>query len=121
MEATLTLTFAADSQHLRELEHQLKGVEGLRVSFVTPKDADESVPVLISLGLSRKSEQAERESRRVAHLLYSFLHSSQRDESLQAVTLVTGQGESTNIAPLSFYEIRDLIARAYAQQEQASS
>jgi len=121
MEATLTLACAADSQHLRELEHQLKGVEGVRVSFIAPRDSDASVPVLISLGLSRKSEQAEREIRRIAHLLYMFLHSSQRDESQQAMTLVTGAGESSNIAALSFYEIRDLIARASAEQDQASS
>jgi hypothetical protein len=116
MEPTLTLAFAADSQHLRELEHQLKGVEGLRVYFVEPADDDASAPVLISLGLSRKGEQAEREVRRIAHILYDFLHRSERDESQQAITLVTIAGESTNIVPLSFYEIRDIIAQAYAGQ-----
>jgi hypothetical protein len=122
MEATLTLAFAADSQHLRELEHQLKGVEGVTVYFVTPgDDDDEAAPVLIALGLSRKGEQAEREIRRIAHILYNFLHSSERDESLQPITLVTGGGERINIAPLSSYEIRAIIAQAYADQEQASS
>ncbi|HEY1350994.1 MAG TPA: hypothetical protein VGF67_15350 [Ktedonobacteraceae bacterium] len=114
MEPTITFEFAADSQHLRELEHQLKGVHGVQVYFVAP--GEKTAPVLISLGLSSKGEQAAQEIRRIAHLLYDFLHSSKRDESWQTTTLVTIEGERLNIAALSSNEIRAMIAQAYAGQ-----
>lgn len=114
MEPTITLECAADSQQLHELEHQLKGVHGTRVYFVAP--ADRVAPVLISLGLSRKGEQADLEIRRIAHILYDYLHSSEQDPGQQAVTLVTIEGERINIALLSSNEIRDIIEQAYAGQ-----
>lgn len=114
MEPTITLEFAADSQHLRELEHQLKGVHGVQVYFVAPRH--ETAPVLLSLGLSRKDEQAAQEIRRIAHILYDFLHSSEKDESRQTITLVTIEGERLNIAPLSSDEIRAIIGQAYTGQ-----
>ncbi len=115
MEPTITLEFTSDTrQHLHELEHELKAIHGVKVYFVEPRD--EAAPVLISLGLSRKGEQADLEIRRIAHVLYDFLHSSESDESQKTITLVTIEGESVNIAPLSSDEIRDIIAQAYAGQ-----
>lgn len=114
MEPTITLEFASDSQHLHELEHELKGVHGVRVYFVEPRD--EEAPVLISLSLSKKVDQAEQEIRRVAHILYGFLHSSARTEHQQAITLVTIEGESIDITLLSSDEIRSIIGQAYAGQ-----
>lgn len=114
MEPTITLECAADSQHLHELEHRLKGVHGVRVYFIAP--ADKTSPVLISLGLSGKGESAGLEVRRIAHILYDYLHSSERGPGQQAITLVTIEGERTNIALLASDEIRTIIGQAYAGQ-----
>ena len=115
MEPTITLEFTADTrQHLHTLEHQLKQIHGVKVFFVEPRD--EAAPVLISLGLSKKGEQANLEIRRVAHTLYDFLHSSEQDESRKTITLVTIEGESVDIAPLAEDEIREIIGKAYAGQ-----
>jgi phage-related protein len=115
MEPTITLEFTSGTRrHLHELEHELKEIQGVKVYFVEPRD--ESAPVLISLGLSRKRERAEMEIRRIAHVLYDFLHSSASEESQRAITLVTIEGESVDIAPLSSEEIREIIGHAYAGQ-----
>ena len=115
MEPTITLEFTSDTrQHLHELEHELKKIHGVTVYFVEPRD--QAAPVLISLGLSRKGEQADLEIRRIAHALYDFLHSSESDDGRKTITLVTIEGESVDIAPLSSDEIRDIIGQAYAGQ-----
>jgi hypothetical protein len=113
METTVTLEFISDSLlPLRTLEHELKAIHGLKVFFVEPRD--QTAPVLISLGMSKKDEQADLRIRRIAHTLYDFLHGN---ESQQVqVTLVTIEGESTNIVALESEEIRQIIATAYADQ-----
>lgn len=114
MEPTITLEFTSDTRrHLHELEHQLKQIHGVTVYYVEPRD--NSAPVLISLGLSKKGEQANLEARRVAHTLYDFLHDSERDGQ-KSITLVTIEGESIDIAPLAEEEIREIVNRAYAEQ-----
>jgi hypothetical protein len=113
METTVTLEFIADSLlPLRTLEHELKAIHGLKVFFVEPKD--QTAPVLISLGMNKKDEQADVRIRRITHTLYEFLHSS--DAQQIQVTLVTIEGESVNIVALESEEIRQIIARAYAEQ-----
>jgi len=113
METTVTLECIADSQlPLRTLEHELKAIHGLKVFFVEPRD--QTAPVLISLGMNRKDEQADVHIRRIAHTLYEFLHS---DEAQQIqITLVTIEGESINIVALESEAIRQIIATAYADQ-----
>lgn len=114
MEPTITLEFTSDTRrHLHELEHQLKQIHGVKVFFVEPRD--ETAPVLISLGLSKKGEQADLEIRRVAHTLYDFVHDSEA-ESQRTITLVTIEGNSVDIAPLAEEEIREIIGQAYAGQ-----
>lgn len=117
MATTITLEFTSDThQHLHELEHQLKQIHGVQVFFVPPRD--KAAPVLISLGLSKKGEQADLEIRRVAHTLYEFLHDSKSEEtgSQKTITLVTIEGESVDIAPLSADEIREIVSKAYVGQ-----
>lgn len=111
MTTTITLEFSAEPG-LAELEHELKLIHGLKVFLVEPRDT--SAPVLLSVAIGvHGSEQADLAVRRVAHTIYDFLHSSAR-EVQQSVTLVTIEGESVDIAPLSYAEIERIIAEAYA-------
>lgn len=114
MEPTITLEFTSDTrQHLKTLEHELKQIHSVQVFFVEPRD--ETAPVLISLGIGKKHE-AEVAIRRIAHTLYDFLHSSANEETKKTLTLVTIEGDSVDIAPLSEEEIKTIIEQAYTGQ-----
>lgn len=115
MATTITLEFTSDTrQHLKELEHELKQIHGMVVFFVEPRD--ETAPVLISLDVGKKGEQAELAIRRSAHVLYDFLHNRTSEEQRATITLVTIEGESVDIAPLAEEEIKEIISQAYAGQ-----
>ena len=115
MTTTITLEFtSATHQHLKDLEYELKQISGTKVFLVEPRDA--IAPVLISIGIDKKGEQADLIIRRITHTLYDFMHSSAQEASPQHLPLVTIEGESVDIAPLSFEEIRQLIADAHAGQ-----
>jgi hypothetical protein len=115
METTITLECTLEiREHLRELEHELKQIHGLKVFFVEPRDAD--APVLISISVLHKGEQADLAIRRIAHSLYEFVHSSAEEAGRRKLTLVTIEGESVDIKPLSSEEIRQIIAEAHAGQ-----
>jgi hypothetical protein len=108
----LTLEFTSESrEQLKNLEHQLKGIHGVQVFYVEPKDV--TAPVLISLGLSRKHEKAELETRGIAHVLYDFVHGGAGEEAQKTITLVTIEGDSVDIATLSEEAIEETIRRAY--------
>ena len=108
----ITLEFTSEGrQQLKDLEHRLKGIHGVQVFYVEPKDV--TAPVLISLGVSRKSERAELEIRGIAHVLYDFVHGGAGAEEQKTITLVTIEGDSVNIAPLAEQEIERLISQAY--------
>src|SRR5579875_3435049 len=114
MEPTITLEFTADTrQHLKALEHELKQAHGVQVFYVEPKD--QTAPVLISVGIRRKDEQAELAIRHVAHTLYDFVHSASA-EGQRTISLVTIEGERVNIASLDYEELRQIISDAYARQ-----
>lgn len=114
METTITLECSSDTrQHLRGLEHELKQIHGIQVLFVEPKD--ETAPVLISIGISRKEEQAEQAIRRITHTLYDFLHGASESEAPK-ITLVTIEGESVDLAPLTSDDIKQVITEAHAGQ-----
>lgn len=109
----LTLEFTSESRaQLKDLEHRLKGIHGVQVFYVEPKDV--TAPVLISLGVSRKSGRAELEIRGIAHVLYDFVHGGAGAEEQKVITLVTIEGDSVNIAPLAEEEIERIISEAYA-------
>lgn len=113
METTITLECTLETrQHLKELEHELKQIHGLRVFFVEPKD--ETAPVLISISINKKGEEADVAIRRIAHTLYEFIHSS--EASQRKITLVTIEGESVDIKPLSSDEIKQIIIEAHEGQ-----
>lgn len=115
METTITLECTLDTrQHLKELEHELKQIHGLQVFFVPPKD--ETAPVLISIGIPRKEEQADLAIRRITHTLYDFIHSSASETSRRKIHLVTIEGERVDIEPLNSDEIRQIITEAHAGQ-----
>ncbi len=114
MTTTITLEFIGEPR-LKELEHELKQISGLTVFLVEPRD--EAAPVLLSIAIGKHGEQAEMAIRRITHTIYDFLHSSAQQVSQQSVTLVTIEGDSVNIAPLSSDEIRQIIANAYAGQD----
>jgi hypothetical protein len=115
METTLTLECTGVAhKDLEELEHQLKHIHGLKVFLVMPKD--EKAPVLLSIGMNRRDEQADLTVRRIGHVLYDFLHRSASVPAREKITLVTIEGESIDIAPLASDEIKHIIATAYAGQ-----
>ena len=116
MTTTFTLEITLETwPHLKDLEYELKQIPGIKVLLVEPRDA--TAPVLISIGIGKKDEQqADLIIRRIAHVLYDFLHSSAQETSQKHITLVTIEGESVDIAPLSFDEIKQLIVEAYAGQ-----
>lgn len=113
METTITLECTLDKrEHLRDLEHQLKQIHGLKVFFVEPRD--EGAPVLISIGVPHK--QADLAIKRIAHTLYDYLHSSTEQPGQRKVTLVTIEGTSIELATLESDEIEQIIAEAHAGQ-----
>ncbi len=113
MTTTITLEFNAEPR-LSELEHELKLIHGLHVFLAEPRDP--SAPVLLSVAIDvHGSEQGHLAVRRIAHTIYDFLHGSQR-ETQPPVMLVTIEGESMDIAPLSYDEIERVIATAYGGQ-----
>lgn len=117
METTITLECTLEThEHLKELEHELKQIHGLKVFFVEPRDAD--APVLISISVLHKGEQAELAIRRIAHTLYDFVHSSTEESGQRKLTLVTIEGESIDIEPLSNDEIWRIIDEAHAGQSE---
>ncbi len=115
METTITLECLLDNrEHLKELEHELKQIHGLKVFLVEPRDTN--APVLISVSVLHKGEQAELAIRRIAHTLYEFVHSSAAAPTQRKLTLVTIEGESVDLEPLSSEEIRQVIDEAHAGQ-----
>lgn len=115
METTITLECTLETrEHLRELEHELKQIHGLRVFFVEPRDVD--APVLISISVLHRGEQADLAIRRIAHTLFEFVHSSAAEPGQRKVTLVTIEGESVDLVPLSSDEIWRIVAEAHASQ-----
>jgi hypothetical protein len=114
METTITLECSLEErEHLKELEHELKQIHGLKVFFVEPRDAD--APVLISISVLHQGEQAQLAIRRIAHTLFDFVHSA-AEPSQRQMTLVTIEGESRDLVPLSSDEIRQIITEAHAEQ-----
>lgn len=115
MEPTITLEFTADTrQHLKTLEHELKKIHGVQVFYVEPKD--ETAPVLISIGIRKKDEQADITIRQVAHTLYDFVHGDAGKEGQKTISLVTIEGERVNIAGLDYEKIKQIITEAYTGQ-----
>lgn len=115
METTFTLESMLDNlEPLRELEHQLKLIHGLKIFFVEPEDTN--APVLISVGIHARGEQAELAIRRIAHELFDFLHASAEELSPRQLTLVTIEGQSFELEPLSSDEIKQIITEAYEGQ-----
>ena len=115
MEPTLTLEFRADTrEHLKALEHDLKNIHGVQVFFVEPKD--ETAPVLISIGIRKRDEQADMTIRHVAHTLYDFVHGGAGEESQKTISLVTIEGERVDVASLTYDALKQIIAEAYIGQ-----
>lgn len=115
METTITLECTLEThEHLREFEHELRQIHGLKVFFVEPRDA--GAPVLISISVLHHGEQADLAIRRIAHTLYEFIHSSAREPGARRVTLVTIEGESVDLADLSSDQIRQIITEAHEGQ-----
>lgn len=115
METTITLECTLETrEHLRELEHELKQIHGLKVFFVEPRDAD--APVLISISVLHQGEQADLAIRRIAHTLFEFVHSSAAEPGQRKVMLVTIEGERIDLEPLSSDEIQQIVAEAHAGQ-----
>lgn len=115
METTITLESLGEShERLKELEHELKLIHGLKVFFVEPRDAD--APVLISISVLHQGEQAELAIRRIAHTLFEFVHGNVEAPGQRKLTLVTIEGESVDLEPLSSEEIRDIVTQAHAGQ-----
>lgn len=114
METTITLECTLETrEHLKELEHELKQIHGLKVFFVEPKEA--GAPVLISISVLHKGEQAELAIRRIAHTLFDFVQGS-AEAVHRRVTLVTIEGESVDLTEMSSEEIRQIISEAHAGQ-----
>lgn len=114
METTITLECALETrEHLKELEYELKQIHGLKILYVEPKEAD--APVLISISVLHKGEQAELAIRRIAHTLYEFMQGS-GEAGQRKITLVTIEGESVDLAALSSEKMRQLISKAHAGQ-----
>ncbi|HEY0757217.1 MAG TPA: hypothetical protein VGD98_24900 [Ktedonobacteraceae bacterium] len=115
MEPTLTLECTLEMrEHLRELEHKLKQIQGLQVFYVEPEDAD--APVLISVGIRHKDELADLTIRRITHTLFDFLHGSAREPGQRRARLVTIEGDNVDLEPLSSSEIKQVITEAYEGQ-----
>lgn len=115
METTITLESSlAEREHLKELEHELKQIHGIKVFFVEPRDAN--APVLISISVLHQGEQAELAIRRIAHALFTFLHGSADEPGQRQMTLVTIEGESRDLVPLSSDEIRQIVTEAHEGQ-----
>jgi len=115
METTITLECLLETrEHLKELEHELKQIHGVKIFYVEPRDTD--APVLISISVLHKGEQAELAIRRIAHTLYEFVHSSAEVVGQRKLTLVTIEGESVDLEPLSSEELRQIIDEAHAGQ-----
>ena len=115
METTITLECTLEShKHLKELEHELKQIHGLKVFYVEPRDTD--APVLISISVLHQGEQAELAIRRIAHTLYDFVHSSDEQAGQRKLMLVTIEGERVDIEPLSNDELWRIIDEAHAGQ-----
>jgi len=115
METTITLESSLDErEHLKELEHELKQIHGIKVFFVEPRDAN--APVLISISVLHQGEQAELAIRRIAHTLFAFIHGGAEEAGQRQMTLVTIEGESRDLVPLSSDEIRQIITEAHAGQ-----
>ncbi|SRR5258708_193520 len=113
METTITLELIAETQRpLRELEHQLKAIHGLKIFFVEPRD--ETAPILLSISIPKKDEHADLLIRRISHTIYDFVHSS--ETGLVQITLVTIEGERVEIMSLESEEIRQIIETAYTGQ-----
>jgi hypothetical protein len=115
METTITLECLSDTrEHLRELEHELKQIHGLKVFFVEPRDT--AAPVLISISVPQKEEQAELAIRRIAHTLFAFMHNGTKEPEQRKITLVTIEGESVDLGALGSDEIKQIITEAHAGQ-----
>lgn len=115
METTITLECMLETrEHLRELEHELKQIHGLKVFFVEPRDTD--APVLISISVLHQGEQADLAIRRIAHTLFDFVHGSTEVPGQRQITLVTIEGERVDLVPLSNDEIWQIVAEAHAGQ-----
>lgn len=108
METTLSLEFIfEEKQHLKELEHQLKHIHGVRVELVVPRD--HHAPVLVGVGIDARVEQAHQQ---VAQTLYSFLHEEQSVQGQKKIFLVTQEGDRVDIEPLPVEEINNIIVAA---------
>ena len=115
METTITLECTLETrEHLKELEHELKQIHGLKVFFVEPRDAD--APILISISVLHKDEQADQAIRRITSTLFDFVHGSGVVPGQRKITLVTIEGESVDLVPLSSDEIQQVITEAHAGQ-----
>lgn len=111
---TFTLECTLDTlEPLRNLEYQLKLIHGLKVFFVEPEDA--SAPVLISVSIHARGEQANLAIRRITHTLFGFVHNNVTNDQ-RAITLVTIDGQHFDLAALSSDEIKQIITAAHTTQ-----
>ena|ERR1700730_13706014 len=110
-ETTITIEFFAETeQHLRTLESRLKHLHDVEVNLLEPKDRTH--PVLISIGIDKRGERAERAIQSVAQTLYNFLHEDIHTQAQKKVFLISIEGERVDIEPLSVEEIEDIIIEA---------
>ncbi len=108
METTISLEFLFEvSQHLKDLEHQLRHISGVHVDLVVPRD--HHAPVLVSMSINERAEQAPQQ---VAQTLYSFLHEDQSVQGQKQIFLVTKEGDRVDIENLPVEEINNIIVVA---------
>ena len=108
METTLTLEFIFEvREHLKDLEHQLRHIHGVRVELVEPRD--HHAPVLVGVGIDEHVGEAPQQ---VAQTLYSFLHEDQSVQGQKQIFLVTKEGDRVDIENLPVEEINNIIVAA---------
>ena len=113
MDTLVSLEFFAETkEHLKTLEHHLKHEHDVSVDMVVPKDL--KAPALIAIGIKGSGERANDAIRRVAQVVYHFLH----DESTaqKQIFLLTREGERIDIEPLSAEEIAKILLEAQIEE-----
>jgi len=113
---TINIEFISDTEeHLQILEQQLRQIHDVEVELVEP--IDPTLPALVSVGIKKHGERAERASQSVAQVLHDFLHEDDSTQSQKKIFLVTIEGDRVDIEPLSVDEIEQII---FSAEEEAS-
>ena len=111
MDTTIALEFFSDTeQHLKTLEHRLKHIHDIDVYLVEPKDKD--APALVSIGINKSGDRAEKAAQNVAQVLYGFVHEDTGTQGQKKILLFTIEGERVDIEPLSVEEVEKIIVAA---------